>query len=211
MSHIVLLGDSIFDNAAYVAGGPDVVTQLRDHLPAGSRATLRAVDGATVSDLRRQVERMPQDATHLIVSVGGNDALGHIGVLEDRANSIAAALDRLADIRARFDAEYRTGLEHVLACGLKTALCTIYEPRFPDPHLQRLGVTGLTIFNDCILRHAFRHALPVLDLRLIYNEDQDYANAIEPSVAGGDKIARAIARLVARHDFSHGRSSVFGE
>jgi len=25
MKHIVLLGDSIFDNAAYVAGGPEVI------------------------------------------------------------------------------------------------------------------------------------------------------------------------------------------
>lgn len=29
MSNVVLLGTSIFDNAAYVGGGPDVVTQLR--------------------------------------------------------------------------------------------------------------------------------------------------------------------------------------
>jgi len=28
MRHVVLLGDSIFDNAAYVHGGPDVVAQL---------------------------------------------------------------------------------------------------------------------------------------------------------------------------------------
>jgi hypothetical protein len=34
MNHIVLLGDSIFDNAAYVAGGPDVVRQVRDNLPS---------------------------------------------------------------------------------------------------------------------------------------------------------------------------------
>lgn len=33
MSHVVLLGDSIFDNAAYVAGGPDVIRQLREMLP----------------------------------------------------------------------------------------------------------------------------------------------------------------------------------
>ena len=46
MSHIVLLGDSIFDNAAYVRGGPDVVTQLRELLPRGWQATLAAVDGA---------------------------------------------------------------------------------------------------------------------------------------------------------------------
>ena len=29
MGHIVLLGDSVFDNAAYVPDQPDVVTQLR--------------------------------------------------------------------------------------------------------------------------------------------------------------------------------------
>ena len=44
--HVVLIGDSIFDNGAYVAGGPDVVTQLRERLPQGWRATLGAVDGA---------------------------------------------------------------------------------------------------------------------------------------------------------------------
>src|SRR3712207_2336551 len=45
MSHVVLLGDSIFDNAAYVRGGPDVIRQLQGVLPAGWKATLRAVDG----------------------------------------------------------------------------------------------------------------------------------------------------------------------
>jgi hypothetical protein len=44
--HIVLLGDSIFDNGAYVSGGPDVVAQLRSRLPQGWEATLLAVDGA---------------------------------------------------------------------------------------------------------------------------------------------------------------------
>lgn len=33
MPHVVLLGDSIFDNAAFVGGGPDVVAQLRRGLP----------------------------------------------------------------------------------------------------------------------------------------------------------------------------------
>jgi hypothetical protein len=35
MAHIILLGDSIFDNGVYVPGGPDVVKQLRQVLPAG--------------------------------------------------------------------------------------------------------------------------------------------------------------------------------
>jgi hypothetical protein len=39
----VLLGDSVFDNAAYVTGGPDVVSQLRTILPADCQASLLAV------------------------------------------------------------------------------------------------------------------------------------------------------------------------
>jgi hypothetical protein len=45
MPHIVLLGDSIFDNAAYVPGEPPVIEQLRAHLPKNWQATLLAVDG----------------------------------------------------------------------------------------------------------------------------------------------------------------------
>ena len=41
-----------------------------------------------------------------------------------------------------------------------------------------------------ILRVAFEHALPLLDLRLICDEDADYANPIEPSSYGGAEIAR---------------------
>jgi hypothetical protein len=37
--HIVLLGVSIFDNAAYVPGGPHVVRRLCERLPNGWRAT----------------------------------------------------------------------------------------------------------------------------------------------------------------------------
>ncbi len=65
MAHVVLLGDSVFDNEAYVAGGPDVVRQLRHALPTGSKATLCATDGATASGVSRQLQRMPGDATHL--------------------------------------------------------------------------------------------------------------------------------------------------
>ena len=210
MTHVVLLGDSTFDNGAYVRPGePDVVRQLRARLPAGAAASLRAVDGATTAGVPRQLEGLPQDASHLVVSAGGNDALGHVGVLEDPSRSIADTLNRLAAIAADFERSYRVMLAAVLARRLPTALCTIYDPRYPDPRMQRLAVTALTLFNDVILRAAFERGLPVLDLRLICNHDADYANPIEPSAKGGDKIAAAIARLVAEHAFDRGRTAVF--
>ena len=75
MPRVILLGDSIFDNAAYVAGGPAVVQQLQAGLPVGWEAILRAVDGAVTTDVPRQLQGLPHQST-LMVSVGGNDALG---------------------------------------------------------------------------------------------------------------------------------------
>jgi hypothetical protein len=209
MKHIVLLGDSIFDNAAYVSGGPDVVHQLRERLPAGWQATLRAVDGSVTSGVKSQLQRLPRDASHLVISVGGNDALGQSGILEQGAHSVADSLNRLAAIREQFARSYRAMLEPVLALGLPTAVCTIYDACYPEPQRQRLVVTALTLFNDCITREAFARGVPLLDLRLICDRKEDYANPIEPSVRGGEKIAAAIAHLVAQHDFSRRRSEVF--
>lgn len=111
MPHVALLGDSIFDNAAYVAGGPDVAWQLRERLPEGWRATLNAVDGAVTSGVERQLERLPQDASHLVVSVGGNDALHHAGLLDQAARSVAEALDRISDVREQFEQDYLRMIE----------------------------------------------------------------------------------------------------
>jgi hypothetical protein len=209
VSHVVLLGDSIFDNAAYVtAGTPDVVRQVRQRLPSGSVATLAAVDGSKTRDVQEQLLRLPADATHLVVSVGGNDALGSSDFLAAPARSTAEALLGLADITDDFERGYLAMLAGVLARGLPTAICTVYYPRFPEAALQRMGVTALTVFNDCIIRAAFAHGLPLLDLRLICTEEGDYANPIEPSVRGGEKIARAIVEAV-EHGFVEGRTEVF--
>jgi lysophospholipase L1-like esterase len=194
-SHVVLLGDSILDNAAYVRGGPDVVAQLGTLLPAGWRATLAAVDGAVIADVPRQLARVPADATHLVVSAGGNDALRHADLLERRASSSPEVLGWLADAASAFRERYRAMLTAVLARGLPVTLCTIYEGNLGPP-VQRAAATALAVFNDAILRAAVEHRVDVIELRLVCTEPADYANPIEPSVRGGAKIARAIAGAV---------------
>jgi lysophospholipase L1-like esterase len=209
MPHVVLLGDSIFDNAAYTRGGPDVIRQLREALDAGWSATLLAVDGSITLNVSAQRRRLPGDATHLVVSAGGNDALANVDVLYRTARSVAAALHLLDALAGEFEARYRSMLAEVLAADLPAAVCTIYYPRFPEPEEQRAAVAALSLFNDAILRAAFEAGVPVLDLRLICDQDADYANPIEPSSCGGEKIARAIARLVREHDFAARRTAVF--
>jgi hypothetical protein len=197
MTHIVLLGDSIFDNAAYVAGGPDVVSQLREILPFGARATLKAIDGSVIADLPEQLQSLPGDATHLAVSVGGNDALGEAGLLEHGVSSMAEALELIAAVRERFRSAYAGMLDQVLQRRLPLAVCTIYEGRFPEPLTRRLAATALTALNDAITREAFSRGVDCIDLRILCDDDQDFANPIEPSVQGGAKIAGAIRSFAA--------------
>jgi len=197
MPHVVLLGDSIFDNGAYTGGGPDVVTQLRELLPAGWRATLGAVDGASTDDFATQLDALPDDATHVVVSLGGNDALGHTDLLDRRVHSSADVLSGLATAAERFEKRYRRVIGGVLAYRLPTTVCTIYNGNFAEADFQRLASTALSVFNDAILRVAFEHRLDVIDLRLVCNAPADYANPIEPSSHGGQKIAQSICEVVA--------------
>ena len=196
MPHIVLLGDSIFDNAAYTEGGPDVVSQLRGELPAGWTAALAAIDGSQAADVAAQLAGVRADATHLVLSVGGNDALMASGLLDEPVYSSADALRLIGASVREFEARYRSAVAACLAKGLPLTVCTIYHGNFPDPDYRERVVVALTVFNDAILRTACSHGLDVIDLRAVCDQPQDYANPIEPSSIGGAKIARAIARVV---------------
>jgi hypothetical protein len=199
MAHIVLLGDSSLDNAAYVPLGEDVISHLRREMPQDWQATLLAKDGSAIRDVYRQLSRIPIDATHLVLSVGGNDVLMMSDILSKPASSFAEVLNKLADIGERFDVDYYSLLRSVRAKGFKTIVCTIYYPNFQDYKIQRLSKAALTFFNDAIIRNAFDTFTTLIDLRLLCNEKADYANEIEPSSQGGRKIAEMISSIVSRH------------
>lgn len=207
MGHVILLGDSILDNAAYVAGGPDVVAQMRGDLPFQWKASLLARDGAVARGVLEQLSRLPEDASHLVVSAGGNDALGASHLLAQSVATVGEAVSLLEVAQARFARDYAEMAAAVTARGLPTAFCTIYDtpPSSPD---QRIIRTALSVFNDAITRIAFSSGATLIDLRLICDRDEDYANPIEPSAAGGAKIAAAIARFASGTFPPHGRSDV---
>jgi lysophospholipase L1-like esterase len=201
MPHVILLGDSTFDNAAYTAGGPDVVSQLRRLLPTGWTATLLAVDGHRTEDVNRQFARLPEGATHLVLSVGGNDALSHGDLLTRPSRSAAEVLTLLSTAAGEFEERYRGLIARLLQTGLPLTICTVYNGNFPDRDFQRIASTALSSFNDAILRVGFER-------RLICDDPADYANPIEPSSVGGAKIARAIASAVGATTMVLGSSRV---
>ena len=119
--HVVLIGDSIFDNAAYVQANTEVIEQLNSVLPPHRKATLLAVDGATTGSISHQVTAIPNDTSHIIISVGGNDALLHKGLLDDKAESVAEVLAGLAEIQKSFREAYKAVLDQVTALRSSSA------------------------------------------------------------------------------------------
>ena len=186
--HLVLLGDSIIDNKSYTKGGLSV----EEHLRRCYDVTRLATDGHTTGHISKQLEHLPDDATHLVLSVGGNDALMNINILERPASDVWGAVSSISDLIDVFEKNYRKCLDDVLSHSLPTVICTIYNGAFESVQKQKVMKTMARMFNDVIIQCANESDCPIIDLRTICTEREDYFNPIEPSAEGGRKIASAI-------------------
>ena len=150
------------------------------------------MDGSTTRTLGTQIAAIPRDATHVVLSVGGNDALMLVDIFTHPVATVGEALSVMAGAVDEFERDYRLAVAAVLRTGLPTVLCTIYNGNFPDVEFQGRATTAAALLNDAILRAARERSLPVIDMRLVCSRADDFANPIEPSSVGGEKIARAI-------------------
>jgi len=203
MAHYVLLGDSIFDNAPYVAEGLNVRSHLIKALAPQSakhRVTLLAVDGAVCADVESQLRDLPDDADMLFLSAGGNDLLYEIDLLEARTKTVAEGLSKLARMLDQVFEQYRRAVHACLGTRRALCLCSVYAGSFPDQRLQSCVELVVALFQDRVRQIADEHRLPFIDLRHVCREEDDFVQCIEPSESGGKKIAQALASVIdARH------------
>ena len=118
--HVVLLGDSIIDNKAYVEQDePDVATQLSALLGDEHKVTSCAIDGSMTSDIATQLDNVPSDATHIVISMGGNDLINVISYAEYPVDSTMEAMIVLSNLSYEFRQNYR-----------RVSAASIFEPSF---------------------------------------------------------------------------------
>ena len=194
--HIALLGDSTFDNHAYVASGASTIAALDAQLPTGWSATLLAQDGSTIDEVTRQAMQLPSGASHFVVCTGMHDVLGDIGMLAEPAETVAAGLRTAGLVAERFEHRYRRMLRSLRSRRLPLAVCTIGNGNFGDPHLQAVTTTALALFNDAIIRSAWSAHAAIINLRAACDEPEDYATETVPSARGSGKIAEFLANAV---------------
>lgn len=194
--NIILLGDSIFDNAPYVNQGDSLQHQLRKLLPSSFQLQLLAKDGDVTRDVFHQLNRLPEEEVdYIFLSVGGNDALQAANVLAEPVASVKEALLKLHDVRQSFRNDYQQLLSALQNKSKHLVICTVYNT---IPAVGDAALTALALFNEVILQEAMRLSIPLLDLRITCDQLSDYAEnfPIEPSKFGANKIATLISTFV---------------
>ena len=200
---IILLGDSIIDNGAYVRPGePDVAKQLQALLP---RHTIvkRAVDGAICADVLDSQVNGLERADHIVLSAGGNDALQHIDLLDTAIETTAKeVLVRLWTLREEFRRTYASLLDRLALTRRPVLVLTVYNPCFDGQGMeatyQQAAESAVSILNDVIQQEGQCRSFDILELRTLFSDQADYANPIEPSAIGGAKLAKGVSAWVAK-------------
>ncbi len=200
----------------------DVVSHLNSMFKCGPQIIInnRAVDGHTMKDLldNQLSDEGLNEATHIVTSIGGNDLLQNISFLQMTAK-LSEVMDKDArigkwgarelnpsrnkvfeetyfEIIKPMQQDYESIVANLSNYRAKLLLCTVYEGDLVDSDefsdVIYSSKTMLSIFNDLVYRTAHKYNCDVLELRDIFVSSEDYANPIEPSHIGGEKLAKAI-------------------
>ena len=225
--NILLLGDSIIDNKSYVLDGElDVTAHLKKLYSDKPDViiTNNAVDGDTMYNIEYNHldTKDVEEASNIIVSIGGNDLLHNISFLQT-TSELSKVMDKDArigkwgarelnptrnkvfeetyfEIIKPFTKQYETIVANLSSHRANLLLCTVYEGDLVDSDefsdVNNSSKTMVSLFNDIVYRTANKYRADVLELRKIFVRPEDYANPIEPSHIGGGKLAKAIQKWV---------------
>ena len=195
---IALVGDSVFDNKVYVGVERSTQEWLQELLPEDD-ILLFAIDGSVTKDvIDSQIGKIAeQNVDAFFVSTGGNDALSYSNIIYEGFDDQTVRTLRYAQVA--FKQEYEELVQKLKATDRPLAVFTAYNGNFlPDEDVQNAASVAIAIFNDVIYRVSCRHNVPVFENRSIFTRTADYANPIEPSTIGSEKMATAMSDWVRR-------------
>jgi lysophospholipase L1-like esterase len=178
---VILMGDSVLNNANYVPAGKSVYDSLKSKL---SKVINLAKDGATISDLYGQLDKIPVDLnntnTYIFISAGGND------ILNKRTELSSTEIRRLFDSYMEFLKALRTKLGSV-----KINILNLYLPSNPRYQTYK---TSIEQWNQLIQSSSNKvgEMYNVVDLHALLKIPDDFVYDIEPSESASDKIAYLI-------------------
>ena len=174
--NIVLIGDSMLNNSAYVYQNESVPDLLSKEL-VGNTVYNFAKDGATINDCYAQLDKISINLnntnTYLVVSCGGNNIL-----------------NKKTDINNLFN-EYSELLKSIKSKVPNASLyvLNLYTPT--NSHYVSYH-SSIDQWNQLLTDNAPSLKYTIIDTASLLTSEEDFAYNIEPSAKGGPKIVNAI-------------------
>lgn len=184
----VLLGDSIFQNEAYVSDGKSVNNLLLER--TNGNTICLAVDHSKIIDIYDQVLKIPDSfnssSTTIFLSAGGNDILNHY---VDDNNDITNK-----NILGTMFAAYKNLIKSIRnkIPNANIVLLDIYYPEnltYKQYH-QIIKEWNEKIYNYA--RESKNNIKGVLKISGVLTKSDDFTLGIEPSSIGSQKLVEAI-------------------
>lgn len=204
-AHVVLLGDSLLPVRTDLPEG-----SLESVVMPGARFPwkLSVISAAQVST-PGPATAIPEDASHIVINIEGNDAIAASGLLDGPAMVWRAGLAQLSGAADDFERHVEILARAALSTRLPTLVCTMYPPRYPDWEQQQAACAALAVFNDRILKSAVAAGFAIADLRQLGRVPEMYASPTQLSVAGLQRVAEIIRRALDVISSESPRSQVF--
>ena len=188
---IVLLGDSILKNDAYVSDGKSV-----EHLVSERNKRMYgfAQDNSKIVDVYTQINQIPyamdSPDTYIFLSVGGNDILTHYVEQRNDVNNTTI-------LKTMFIA-YKKVIKSIQT-RLPKANLLLLDIYYPDNLRYKQFHSIIKQWNDTIYAFAKNpnnHIHGVIKISEQLTKPDDFSFGIEPSSIGGNKIANAIINII---------------
>lgn len=186
---IVLLGDSILDNSSYVFPKKSIANIIEERNQG--KTYCYAKDGATLSDVHKQIEFIPKEIkAYIFLSVGGNNILNHYEHCAD------CFMDNNSDdfLNSTFDI-YKDLVKSIsIRCpNNKLYLLDIY---YPNDEKYKIYYNIVSKWNQMLYTFALNNnnVSGVLQISNELTTEDDFVSNIEPSLQGGYKIAEKIMK-----------------
>ncbi len=181
---IILMGDSILKNNAYVSNENSVEQLVSD---INKNTYCYAEDHAKISDIFSQISELSLDlnypTTYIFLSAGGNDILSHyVDQQKDINNST---------VLTSLYKSHKKLVESIQA-RLPLAKIVILDIYYPNNMQYKQYRSIIQQWNQKINQYSGKY--DVLKISEYVTQPDDFMFGIEPSITGGKKIATLITQ-----------------
>ncbi len=208
--HIILCGDSALNNRTVSDFDPEkelsVEGELNRMLGNESTAIVKvlATPGHRMEDFhQKQLPQIPALATHIFISIGGNDAISKARELFDQPGKISLLLGFIHWLLFLFSLEYFqtiSRLSSITNAKTKVYICTLYTPDMKKAFWWKRMLCSLALYhlNRVIRSCAKQHNFDILDLAVLCDPETDMRsrNEVELNHNACKKVATAIYNKV---------------